>query len=53
MKFKVGGRTPEEDAARFGEARNAAGELSDAPGVGWELDSDYLERYRATCSHNG
>jgi len=25
MKFKVGGRTPEEDAARFAEARKAAG----------------------------
>ena len=25
MKFKVGGRSPEEDAARFGEARAAAG----------------------------
>ena len=26
MKFKVGGRTPEEDARRFKEARNAAGD---------------------------
>ena len=22
-------------------------ELSDAPGLGWELDGDYIERYRA------
>ena len=27
-------------------------ELSDAPGLGWELDWDYVERYRLTFEHS-
>lgn len=41
MKFKVGGLTPEEDAARFHEARRAAGDdfilMADA-NQGWTVD---------------
>lgn len=41
MKFKVGGLSPEEDAARFAEARRAAGDdfilMADA-NQGWSVD---------------
>jgi L-alanine-DL-glutamate epimerase-like enolase superfamily enzyme len=30
--------------------RDGQVELSDAPGLGWELDGDYIERYRVQSS---
>ena len=30
---------------------DGASELSDAPGLGWELDEDYIERYRVSAAN--
>jgi D-galactarolactone cycloisomerase len=35
------------------ELRDGWIELSDAPGLGWELDMDYLERYRVSLDTDG